>query len=176
MTAIDALTPWYKQFWPWFIILLPASVVVAGIVTVFIAINHADSLVVDDYYQQGLGINRQLAEDDTAQSLAAAVTGKLDLETGEIRLSLQGNFSNAPATLLVNWIHPTSQAKDFSLRLLRSPLGDYSGQLTESISGRWYLQVSADEPEHWRLKTVITLSTQEDHSLQRISLDAGSDS
>ena len=52
--------PWYRQFWPWFIIMLPASVVVAGLSTWYIAHRHADDLVVDEYYKSGLAINRQL--------------------------------------------------------------------------------------------------------------------
>ena len=39
--------PWYRQFWPWFLISLPASVVVAGLSTLYIANRHADDLVVD---------------------------------------------------------------------------------------------------------------------------------
>ena len=54
------IKPWYKQFWPWFVISLPASAVVAGIITVFIAFDNADSLVVDDYYKAGLAINDQV--------------------------------------------------------------------------------------------------------------------
>ena len=38
--------PWYKQFWPWFIIALPASAVVAGLYTLWIAMQTGDSLVV----------------------------------------------------------------------------------------------------------------------------------
>ena len=30
-------TPWYRQFWPWFLIVLPGSVVVAALTTVYIA-------------------------------------------------------------------------------------------------------------------------------------------
>lgn len=40
--------PWYKQFWPWFIIALPASVVVASFFTLWLAISNPDPLVVDD--------------------------------------------------------------------------------------------------------------------------------
>lgn len=40
--------PWYKQFWPWFIIALPASVVVASFFTLWLAISNPDHLVVDD--------------------------------------------------------------------------------------------------------------------------------
>ena len=40
--------PWYRQFWPWFIIALPASVVVASFFTLWLAISNPDQLVVDD--------------------------------------------------------------------------------------------------------------------------------
>ncbi|MBT8069117.1 MAG: hypothetical protein HKP21_12920 [Xanthomonadales bacterium] len=45
--------PWYKQFWPWFIIALPASVVVASFFTLYLAVSNPDQLVVDeDEYRQ----------------------------------------------------------------------------------------------------------------------------
>jgi hypothetical protein len=40
--------PWYRQFWPWFIIAIPASAVIGGFVTLWLAITHPESLVVDD--------------------------------------------------------------------------------------------------------------------------------
>lgn len=40
--------PWYRQFWPWFIIALPASAVVAGLLALWIAISNPDYLVIDD--------------------------------------------------------------------------------------------------------------------------------
>lgn len=47
------IEPWYKQFWPWFIIALPASVVIASFFTLWLAISNPDYLVVDeDEYQQ----------------------------------------------------------------------------------------------------------------------------
>jgi hypothetical protein len=45
--------PWYRQFWPWFIIALPASAVVASFFTLWLAISNPDHLVVDeDEYRQ----------------------------------------------------------------------------------------------------------------------------
>jgi hypothetical protein len=47
------IEPWYKQFWPWFIIALPASAVIASFFTLWLAISNPDHLVVDeDEYQQ----------------------------------------------------------------------------------------------------------------------------
>jgi len=40
--------PWYKQFWPWFIIALPASAVIAGFTTLWIAISNPDAMVLTD--------------------------------------------------------------------------------------------------------------------------------
>jgi hypothetical protein len=42
------ILPWYKQFWPWFIIALPASVVVASFFTLWLAISNPYQLVVDE--------------------------------------------------------------------------------------------------------------------------------
>jgi len=33
--------PWFKSFWPWFVISLPAAGVIAGITTVIIAVQNA---------------------------------------------------------------------------------------------------------------------------------------
>lgn len=46
--APAVIEPWYKQFWPWFIIALPASVVIASFFTLWLAISNPDHLVVTD--------------------------------------------------------------------------------------------------------------------------------
>ena len=57
--------PWYKQFWPWFIIALPASVVVASFFTLWLALSNPDPLVIEgDEYQQ---LNSELKAQDRAQ-------------------------------------------------------------------------------------------------------------
>lgn len=57
---------WYRQFWPWFIMGLPAAVVVASLITVYIAITNQDPVVDGDYYKHGLTINEKL--DDPAKT------------------------------------------------------------------------------------------------------------
>jgi hypothetical protein len=37
--------PWYRQFWPWFLIALPMIAVIGGIVTLIIAVRSSDPLV-----------------------------------------------------------------------------------------------------------------------------------
>ena len=46
--------PWYRQFWPWFIIALPASAVIAGFITLYLAITRPDYVVIDDQEYQRL--------------------------------------------------------------------------------------------------------------------------
>lgn len=47
---------WYKQFWPWFLIVLPTAAVIASFVTLYIAFKYADQPVHDDYVQHGLTV------------------------------------------------------------------------------------------------------------------------
>lgn len=51
--AADISTPWFRQFWPWFIIALPTAAVIASFVSLWLAISHPDQLVVtEDEYRQ----------------------------------------------------------------------------------------------------------------------------
>ena len=54
--------PWYRQFWPWFIIALPASAVVAGLTTLWIAVQTTDSLVLSRRTASGGRTSRVAAE------------------------------------------------------------------------------------------------------------------
>lgn len=40
--------PWYRQFWPWVLIAIPAAAVLASAVTVWLAVTHVDPLVVEE--------------------------------------------------------------------------------------------------------------------------------
>jgi hypothetical protein len=48
---IDTTTPqkpWYTQFWPWLVVLIPTAGVIAAIATLVISINAAPTLTRDD--------------------------------------------------------------------------------------------------------------------------------
>jgi len=75
--------PWYRQFWPWFVIALPAISVVAGIATLVIAIRNADEVVSAPGYElsrfaeeRPVREARERAESEKA--LAASVAAKAD--------------------------------------------------------------------------------------------------
>lgn len=65
---------WYKQFWPWFLIALPTIVVIASLFTVYIAVTNPDPVIEDDYYRQGLTINKKLEAQQASQPPASPDT------------------------------------------------------------------------------------------------------
>jgi len=62
--AADQALPWYRQFWPWFIIALPTAAVIGSFVSLWLAVSHPDYLVVseDQYQQINDGLKAQTTE------------------------------------------------------------------------------------------------------------------
>jgi hypothetical protein len=65
--------PWYREPWPWLLMLGPVVVIVAGFVTAYLAVVSNDGLVEDDYYKQGLAVNQRTARDQRAAELGIEV-------------------------------------------------------------------------------------------------------
>ncbi len=148
--------PWYRQFWPWFIMALPASAVFAGIATLVIAVKHPDGLVEDDYYKAGLAINQDLARRDraAARGLQAGVDWHAATHTLRLQLSGEGPF---PGRLHLRLVHPTRAGLDRDVPLLRQPDGTYLGSLAGTPEpGNWHL-ILAPLDETWRIRGRATL-------------------
>jgi hypothetical protein len=143
--------PWYKEFWPWFIIALLGTVVTASLITVSIAFRHADDLVVDDYYKVGLAINQRLEHREAAQRLGIHIT--LSLADEHVFLRTRNVAPSSDLTLLL--AHPMEADKDFSLALLPGPDGVFFATLPTQISRTWHWSVSGAEPEVWLVSGVI---------------------
>ncbi len=69
----EGAQPWWKFPLVWMVIAGPAIVVVAGFATLWLAIRMPDPVVADDYYRQGLEINKTLA---AGKKLLPAQTGR----------------------------------------------------------------------------------------------------
>lgn len=139
--------PWYKQFWPWFLISLPMSAVIAGIATIMIAMHEPDGVVVDDYYKKGLAINQTLNSDKMAQQLNLAVSGQVTSRT--IQLQLTGNIP-APETLSIHFIHPTKPNSDKSWELTRKGETYYANITPLTTTANWHVKVETADGL-WRL-------------------------
>ncbi len=155
MSSEASVQPWYKQFWPWFIFALPATVVVACIVTVAIAYRYADTLVQDDYYKEGLAINERLHMERVARAQRLSAELMLDLLVGELRLRLSGDLHQWPENIQLHLEHPTDRYQDLDIPLQRNLSGDYFADLPQSISGRWYLRLRSYDGEPWQLKSEV---------------------
>ncbi|HQY77350.1 MAG TPA: FixH family protein [Rhodoferax sp.] len=66
--------PWWKFGYVWLVVAGPAIVVVAGFVTLWLAVSTPDPVVADDYYRRGIEINKTLQAPD--KSLAPALKGR----------------------------------------------------------------------------------------------------
>lgn len=144
--------PWYKNFWPWFIIFILSCAVVASLSVVYIAVSHPDGVVRDDWYKEGQAINRTLDRDNKARALGLAAGFKVDDLTGEISLSLSGSLESVPGELEL-WIsHPTQPEKDEHIVMHHTAGNDYVGQLTAKLDGKRYLELSTST---WRLASKI---------------------
>lgn len=140
--------PWYRQFWPWFIMALPASAVVAGLTTVAIAVRNQDSVVRDDWYKEGKAINQDLARDARATALGVTASVTVDDLTGDVGIRLQQAPGAAePPQLSLYFQHPTKAEADQQLVLARKG-GSYRGQLPRGLHGRFHVELGTPE---WRL-------------------------
>ncbi len=72
--------PWWKFGHVWLVLAGPALVVVAGFVTLYIAVRMPDPVVSEDYYRKGIEMNKTLESD--AASLAPAVQARNHAATG----------------------------------------------------------------------------------------------
>ncbi len=143
--------PWYRHFWPWVLIGLPLAAVLAGITTLFLAMDEPDPLVVGDYYKQGLAINRILAREDAARSLGLKGSVRFEVATGDVLVILEGHGGGDLDTLRLKLIHATRDKYDLQVTL--HPLGEgrYGGTLQAPLNpGGWIAHLEPAD-EAWRI-------------------------
>ncbi|MBX3668320.1 MAG: FixH family protein [Rhodocyclaceae bacterium] len=164
--ALPANTPWYRQLWPWLLISMPATAVVAGFATLWIAIKTDDGLVTGDYYKQGLAVNQTLAREKRAAELHAVARIKLD----DGRVDVQLQIANPPEAIRVSFIRPAGDDSDQSL-LLTGHKGDYAGALKNLANGRWLVDIE-DDARTWRLTGTMKIPHDREIKLDSTSLQS----
>lgn len=152
----QAVEPWYRQFWPWFLMSLPASAVIAGITTVIIATSNRDNLVVDNYYKRGLAINQTLTQQQYAQKMNLSANVELQIDNGKLRIQLAGTEQIDDPILKLRVIHATLAEQDQTVILTKEQTNQYSGTVKNFTAGKWHLIL---EPmnEQWRIESNVTL-------------------
>lgn len=139
MTEKDNL-PWYKQFWPWFLISIPLASIIGGISMIIISIDGADTLVDDNYYKEGLAINKQINKTNQAKKLGLVASLSITDEKLSMNLS---NHEKVNDNLTLFFRHSTIDSRDFILKLQQTSEGNYFALLNEkqmkNLEGKWYI-------------------------------------
>ncbi|MGQ7842898.1 FixH family protein [Granulosicoccus sp. 3-233] len=146
--------PWYRYGWPWFLISIPFVSVALGAMMLYLALSANNSLVVDDYYKEGKGINLRIERDRTATLLGLNATLRsadegliIDVDrlmpTLPPELHQQAEGLEAvfhwPQALVMQWVHVTRAELDGETVL-------------QSIGGNRYLATGAELPEFGKFR------------------------
>ena len=140
---------WYRQPWPWLLMSGPAIVVVAGAFTTALAVATSDGVVADDYYKQGLGINRVLERERRAADLHVGADIRFDESREHVRATLRLR-GEPPAMLKLTVVHPTLAGEDQAITLAPVAPGLYEGALKAPYVAGLRLRLE-DAPGNWRL-------------------------
>ena len=151
--------PWYRQFWPWFLIALPMTAVVGGITTVVIAERNAPALVVDDYAKIGLITKLNEERDAKAQALGLDARLHVTRDEGAVSVLLRGQAA-LPKEVTIKFWHPADAKRDQTVTLQQMDGGLYSGRSRGPMAGRWYVVVEPPD-KSWRLTGHLTAGSDE---------------
>jgi uncharacterized protein len=145
---------WFKQFWPWFLIILPLCAVIGGILTVMIATGNKPEMVVDDYYSKGKAINKDLTliKNARANNISALITQT----DNELLINLSGVQDKSSIQLFL--FHSTQSKRDLSQLLTADGNGHYRYRTEQLLTGKWQVRIEPFD-KSWRLQSTVTLPT-----------------
>ena len=127
----------------------PLVVIVAGFVTLYLAVTTSDGLVADDYYKQGLAINQTIARGERARALGITATLQSNEARTHVRVFLRGALE-PPARVRLAFVHRTRAGEDQEVTLRATAPGVYEASLAAPRGASWRLELS-DEAKEWRL-------------------------
>jgi len=161
MNETPLVEPWYKQFWPWFLIALPLTAVIGSMITMKIAFTDADGLVKDDYYKQGLAMNQDKARKRYAENLGLEARGKINVDTGTVTIVLNDAAIGHYDRLNVTMIHPTRSHNDMSIPVQKTGNNSYEGEMNlDPKPGHWWFRLSP-EINNWYIEGRVRLPDEQ---------------
>ena len=144
-----SINPWYREPFVWLLIAIPLTAVIVGFVGLALAIRSDDGMVEDDYYKQGMTINRMLDRDKAAAAEGLAGIVELDAARHEMLIRMTARQTKAlPDAIQIKLMHATRAGLDRRLVLPRQADGSYRAPLPEFAPGHWDVQLTAQD---WRL-------------------------
>ncbi len=167
--------PWYKNYMVIiFVIGMPAFVVIACLWFVYYSFQIRDSVVRDDWYMDGKTLYHDVSRDkltydldlhgDLKFSPEGDITFYLNypqqsLESGKL---LNGETLTYPDKLDLSISHATDIKKDRDVVLQHQSGNKYSAKVDlNQVKAKYYLQVSHDGKDDWRMQDVAKLPRSE---------------
>lgn len=140
-------TPWYKQFWPWFILAILGWGIVSATTTLVFAVLNPPQMMTGDYAKLGKALVDTHVRADRAEALG--LDGRLVRSGSAISLDLQADDVAALGdTVMLLAQHPTDAGRDRQIVLTRLDSGRYTGQI-DSLPPRGRMIVSDLEQSWW---------------------------
>lgn len=117
-------TPWYKQFWPWFILAILGWGVVSASITLAVAVRNPPQMMTGDYAKLGKALVDTHQRADAAEALALGA--QLSMDGGRVSLTMAADDPSALDDMLLLLVqHPTDAGRDRQLQLRRIADGRY---------------------------------------------------
>lgn len=162
--------PWYTFPMVWLVLAIPFSAVIMGVIIIWAAVDTDDGLVVDDYYKQGLEINRVIERDIKAAKLGLSADVDFDNKAKVVRMAFdKGMLQKYPERLQLQLQHATRANSDVSVQMDHGIDNQYIGHIKRSITeGIWYLSIagSTEANEGWKLDARTRLQSRTTVRLQ----------
>lgn len=141
--------PWYKEVWPWLLMLPPAFSVAGGVTMIYLANSTSSALVVQDYARIDEITSERFERDRQAAELGLIAELTFASAPARVEVTLDGPASfRAPHTLKLFLRHATDPGADRELELLRS--GNTYMAAADSLQGRYRVELMPDDLT-WRL-------------------------
>jgi hypothetical protein len=146
-------SPWYRQRWPWLLMMPPLAAVIGGVITLVLAIRSNDGVVAADYYKRGLAINAELSRSQRAADLGLAAdvraAGENAGDSVYVRVSSAMQKLPPEPALRIRLVHPGRSGADREAMLSRVS-SDPEGRSAE-YRGVWAEAVELRAPVAWRV-------------------------
>jgi hypothetical protein len=145
--------PWYRQRWPWLLMVPPLAAVIGGVITMVLAVRSDDGVVAADYYKRGLAINAELTRSQRAVDLALTAEVQAAGENAGdgvyVRISSAGQGVPPEPALRVRLVHPGRSGADRTAMLSRV-WADVEGRSAE-YRGAWGEATELHASVAWRV-------------------------
>ena len=142
-------TPWYKNFWPWFLISFPLAAIIGCAGLIYMAIGNGPDMVVDDYYKKGKGINIDISKMNVARDLGLNANIS-SLDNNIVIGFTKGSLTHYPA-LTATFTHRTLPDRDFTKLVTADASGNYRFTTEDAIQGPWFVELQPHDKQ-WMIQ------------------------